>query len=316
MDGFNWPFFVELDNKNIVHVLDTHNLELLFSTLDTVYDFSSYIFEKERAINNFKGLGYCGEEDLIAHYLLNFQKSENQYRIGPIVGADHILVIGEGEWRDFVSSERFLKRQKANEISYFWDELIQKTSQNALDRTVGGNADIFQGKSAVHEMAKEPRFSRRSLSERIKRAIGEFPDSESVFSRHASFMSSFYKETGYVFLQIRVTRPMDYDTEYHPLRRQMLEVACGAAKMKLPHLNKIIGIAIDAPKFAEHFSEDFLLFDCAEWSDEDEKYYRELNQELEFFETENVKLQNIRSYDFPDASSLKLLTKMLYSFGH
>ena len=297
LDGFDWPFFVELDSSNIIHILDTHNLELLFTALDTVRDFSSYIIEKERAISSYKGLAYCGEEDLIAHYLSNFQKSVNQYRIGPINDDSDFLLIGEGEWRDFVSSERFVRRQQANRISYFWDELIQRTCQNALDGTVGGNADIFQGKSAIHEMAKEPRYSRRSLSERIKKAIEAFPDSESDFSRHVSFMSSHYKDTGYVFLQIRVSRPMNYDAEYHPLRQRLLEVACGAAKIKLPHLKKIIGIAIDAPKFAKHFSEDFLLLDCTKWSETEEKYYSELNRELGFFskaESQNAEYSHLR----------------------
>ena len=42
---------------------------------------------------------------------------------------------------------------------YVWDELYPAwTCQNALDGALMGNADLFQGRSAIYEMAREPRF--------------------------------------------------------------------------------------------------------------------------------------------------------------
>lgn len=46
----DFPFVLDLDRSDPVHVLDTHNLEILFSELDTVFDFSAFLEEKERAI--------------------------------------------------------------------------------------------------------------------------------------------------------------------------------------------------------------------------------------------------------------------------
>ena len=60
----------------------------------------------------------------------------------------------------------------------------------------------------------------------------------------------------------------DYESEYRPKRQAVLEVACGAARNKFPHLEKVVGIAIDAPKFATSNSEDFILLDCKEWTEE------------------------------------------------
>ncbi len=67
------------------------------------------------------------------------------------------LMIGEGEWRDFVEIGPYKRRKADNRISYQWDRLIQKTGQNALKGVLGGNSDVFRGQSAIHEMAKEPR---------------------------------------------------------------------------------------------------------------------------------------------------------------
>jgi hypothetical protein len=65
------------------------------------------------------------------------------------------VIIGEGEWRDFVDTGPYRRRKVDNEISYIWDRLIQKTGQNTLNGTIGGNSDVFRGKSAIHEMAKD-----------------------------------------------------------------------------------------------------------------------------------------------------------------
>ena len=132
-------------------------------------------------------------------------------------------------------------------------------------------------------MAKEPRFSRRALSAKIISAINDFPDTRSKIMRTVNLMPSFYKDKAYVFLQLKVEDIRDYDGEYRQKRRAMLEIACGAAKNLFKEFNYIIGIAIDAPKFTDYNSEDFLLLDCSNWSDENKTYYEEANKLLQFF---------------------------------
>jgi hypothetical protein len=80
--GIDEPFIVELLSADRVHVLDSFNLEIILTELDTFYDFSSFIEEKERAILALDYLSYCGEEDLLAHYLGNYNEAENKYSIG------------------------------------------------------------------------------------------------------------------------------------------------------------------------------------------------------------------------------------------
>ena len=126
------PFIVPLERSDPVHLLDSHNLELILGELDTLYDLQAYLAEKERAIRCYKHLSYCGEEDLLANYLLGFDEISKTYKIGPKNDAYDGLLIGEGEWCDFVGSGPYKRRKAANQISYQWDRLIQKTGDNAL----------------------------------------------------------------------------------------------------------------------------------------------------------------------------------------
>lgn len=282
------PFHIDIDRHNPVHVLDSHNMPIVLSELNTVSDFSAYLNEKVRAAAAFDYLSYCGEEDLLGHYLVNYDDATKRHVIGP-KGKDRDKVngvmIGEGEWRDFVQTGVYKNTKNEDRISYFWDELIQRTCQNSLEGTLGGNSNIERGESAIYEMVKEPRFMRRGLSEKMLSAVKRFPDTGS-FTRQVTFLPSFEPNVGYVLLQLRVPKEFRAEADFREKRQTLLEIACGAAKNKFPNLVKVIGIGIEAPKFSDGtVAEDFILMPCETWSDERKTYYEELNREWNFFGT-------------------------------
>ncbi len=243
-------------------------------------------------------LSYCGEEDLLAHYYLNFDESRNKHFIGTSEKDINCVMIGEGEWKDFIELEIYKRKKIADKISYHWDRLIQITCQNTLDGTIGGFSPLM-GRSAINEMAKEPRFHRRALSERMIQSIRNFPETPQRLMRNMSFMPSFYKDKGYVFLQLKVDGITKFENEYRSKRQAMLKVACGAAKNKFDHLKTVVGIAIDAPKYSRTNAEDFILMDCSVWTDEQREYYEEANEGLAFFKTGVVEQRTVS--EFPDS---------------
>lgn len=285
------PFHVEIDRRNPVHVLDSHNMPIVLCELDTVSDFSAYLEEKTRAAAAFDYLSYCGEEDLLGHYLLNYDTSTKRHVIGPksqdktkLTG----LLIGEGEWHDFVRTEVYKNTKNEDRISYFWDQLIQRTCQNSLEGTLGGNSNIARGESAIYEMVKEPRFMRRGLSEKMLTAVERFPDA-GPFTRQVTFLPSFELNVGYVFLQLRIPEEFRAAPDLREKRQALLEIACGAAKNKFPNLLKVIGIGIEAPKFAgDSVAEDFILMPCDSWPDDRKRHYEALNREWKFFQTASL----------------------------
>jgi len=194
-----FPFAVQLSKENIIHIFDSYNMPVIFQELDTFYDFTQYIVEKERAIDKYKILAYCGEEDLLAHYFRNFDSLENRHYIGTKEQEIDGVYIEEGMWSEFIESDIYKRKKEADKSSYLWDRLIQKTCNNALLGVLGGNSNLFAGESAIYEMAKEPRFSRRALSDAMGKAITNFPMSNSYAIRNMSFMPSFYKNKAYIF---------------------------------------------------------------------------------------------------------------------
>jgi hypothetical protein len=287
------PFHIEIDRRNPVHVFDSHNFSIVLSELDTVSDLSNYLDEKLRAIAKYDSLVYCGEEDLLGHYLLNFDEEANQHFIGTKHDDVDNVMIGEGEWHGFIKTDLYKNTKHEDLVSYFWDELIQRTCQNALDGTLGGNSDLLRGQSAIFEMVKEPRFIRRALADRIRRSVLSFPDSSEQFTRKVTFLPSYLPDVGYVFFQLRVPEAYRAQPDYLDKRRTLLEIACGAAKNKFAHLTKVIGIGIDAPKFAGNTnSEDFILMPCEAWTEDDRAYYEDQNRELKFFETPQLEQYN------------------------
>lgn len=305
-------FHVDIDKDKPVHIFDSHNLPIVLTELDTVSDFSTYLEEKTRAIAKFDYLSYCGEEDLLAHYLLNYDETSKLHVIGPKEDSDKVngVLIGEGEWHDFIKTEVYKNTKKEDRISYFWDELIQRTCQNALEGTLGGNSDIHRGESAIFEMVKEPRFVRRALADRILSAVERFPDKTNQFTRQVTFLPSFQKNVGYVFLQLRVPDSIKSEHDYREKRQTLLEIACGAAKNKFPNLIKVIGIGIDAPKFAGGTNaEDFILLECETWPNETRAYYEEQNSEWRFFGTTALRQYNDRVTQFVPPQNVKAKTK-------
>jgi uncharacterized protein YchJ len=290
-----FPFMIHIDKDRPVHVFDSHNLPIIFSELDTIYDFTSYLDAKVEAIKKYDLLSYCGEEDLLAHYFLNFDESRNKHFIGTSEKNITGITIGEGEWKDFIELVIYKRKKSADKISYHWDRLLQITCQNTLDGIIGGSSPLT-GRSAIHEMAKEPRFHRRALSERMIQSIRNFPETPQPIMRNLSFMPSFYEEKGYVFLQLKVDGITDYENEYRPKRQALLELACGAARNKFDHLKTVVGIAIDAPKYADTNSEDFILLDCSNWTEEDRDHYEKANEEIGFFKTGIVEKRTVSEF--------------------
>ena len=212
----------------------------MLGELDTFYDFTTYITAKEAAIKKYDYIAYPGEEDLLAHYYYNFDEHTNLHFIGTQDTDFNGILVPEGGWQAFITSEPYQRKKRADRDSYLWDELLQRTSQNALDGTLLGDGRVFESQSAIFEMAKEPRFVRREFAKVMLRAIANFPDSEEKekVTRYLTFMPSFYKTTGYVFLQIRYKGTEDYDLSYRPKRQAILNIACGVAKNKFPHLSR------------------------------------------------------------------------------
>ena len=282
------PCCIRLRKENPVHVFDSSNLEIVLNEIDTFRDFVMFIEEKEKAIRQYDWFGYCGEEDLLAHYFMNYDKDCKQYRIVS-------SMIEEGSWQYFVKSGLQRRRHKANKQSYLWDELIQRTYQNALEGLTTGDS-LWNGNDALHQMAREPRLSRRALADQMLAAIRDFPR---IYGNRITYMPSFEACKAYVFLQVRF--PEEATAAAVRARQQMLTIACGVARNRFPHLKTVIGIAMDAPMHANCDGEDFVLLDCERWSDEQRSYFDRENERFGFFKNHRKIERKISDFGLPSS---------------
>lgn len=309
-EGLNVPFIVPLDKSDPVHVFDSHTLPLILSELDTFFDLACYFEEKLRVIKQLDNFMYSGEEEVLAVYLQQFDKEKNQHFI---FNKDDVntstLVIPDGGWLKFSSSDAYARKKEADKISNLWDDFIQYTSQNALDGKLKGANLWGVGKSAVHVMAKEPRFVRRELSKKLTKSIEDMPEVDGDnMVRHVTIMPSFFKGIGYVFLQINAPYHFIKKKDYLDGRVKLLELACGVAKNKFEHYDLLVGIAFDAPKYLEQNGEDLIYFDCSNWNREKSDFYDQLNQDsgLSFFMTKDLRKTSGQAYEFPPQQPLRV----------
>ena len=296
------PFHITLDKRSPVHIFDEENLGIILKDLDTFPDFLDYILEKEYAIKKLSMLSYCAEEDLLAFYYNNFNERSNKHYIYPReenVSATktlHSISVGEGEWNEFIKSKPYKSKKESDKISYFWDEFIRYSSSFVLDGTsVGDKINDFNSNHQLKEMAKEPRFSRRDIA---KCLVDLTMSDVSPGGRLLKYRSSIDKEKGYVFLLIRPHKDnlsdMEYE-KYRSARKRLLVVACGAAKNKMPHLTKLVGIAVDY-KSMEKKTEDFCLLDCSEWTKENRQHYENINKTFGFFKTAPIQKKQVSNF--------------------
>ena len=88
---------------------------------------------------------YCGEEDLLGHYLVNYDAATKRHVIGP-KGEDrgkvNGVMIGEGEWRDFVQAG-------VTQFGSGWAWLAVKDGKLSVMKTPNGENPLMHGASPI-----------------------------------------------------------------------------------------------------------------------------------------------------------------------
>jgi len=295
--NITFPFQITLNKNNIVHVFDSHNLEILLGELDTFRDFTDYIVEKEYSIKNSLSFVYCGEEDLLALYFENYDEKEKRHFIYD--EKYNMTLIVEGGWNGFIQKDAYKRKKEANKQSYLWDSLLDEFIGFALTGELKGNANVFDYNNGIYEMAKESRFVRRVFSKGIIDAMDNFPIIPLPIYRTLRTIQSDSTSTIYLFLQYFYDKN-EYDENYATeMRRYSLEIACAAAIEKYPNYEKVIGIGMFAPKFYPNTTKDIILFLRDKLSDEDKEYYiQENKKEMNRF-YENPTTTRLRDHEFP-----------------
>ncbi|WP_133471776.1 SEC-C metal-binding domain-containing protein [Paraglaciecola marina] len=241
-------------SKSFVHVLDEVSLDLLLNELDTISDFTTYLKEKELAIRDGFLQQTAGEEDLLAHYLLNPEKTKLG-TIPRLIGnqRDHSIMIAEGAWEEYTSSDLAKGLKSFRDKSFYWDELITLFSKHILSAQVGWGSEVPFNihEKAVNYLAAENRKSRGCLCEAFEDKLQTVP--QNTRSARLTF-SPQYKDRLYVFLFFP-RNDKQTNSDYRLSRQDAIKAYSLVAKYQNPEAIHVIVLATETQK-SETRSED------------------------------------------------------------
>ncbi|CNF14175.1 hypothetical protein [Yersinia enterocolitica] len=237
--------------KTFTHVFDEVNLDLIFSTLNTITDFINYLCEKERVIRNGSLLLSGGEEATLGLYLLNdgvLIDSDKE-------SGDNNYIIHEYMWKEYEESPQ-AKLHKAYSVgSVFWDDLIKNFSRSILNAEVGlgKDNDFNSHEMAVRELASESRISRYRLATSFLDKLKQVPS-----NRKSARLVESIDEKGRFYLFLFLPRDVGQDyTRYRLERVGMMRAYALVAQYKYKTVKKLTIIATE-PKNSQGRSEDIM----------------------------------------------------------
>jgi hypothetical protein len=297
------PFTVgDLDpSRTFVHVLTEYTLDILLKTLDTISDFVSYLERKENLIRSNTAIFAPGEEDLLAFYLMHKnEKGMHDFTFG----RDYCGVfLEEGVWKDFCNGPERKEQLRQDNISYIWDDLIERFARHALNATqyYTNCIELSNIEICLRFMAHEPRLARRLIAKGLMDLYTNTPDG----TRRTRYFKP-HSDNGpfYVFLSLPRPDFCSYE-QYREARFSLLEACCMVVKYKFPEALDIVGIATEPVRPSTGISEDLLYLDARVWSDELNSEAGQLHQDLGIFASATT--YNIHEQEYPDPTSAEIV---------
>jgi len=236
------------------HVFTREFTEIVLNELDTIADFCAYLREKERTrdrVGSFILEG--GEEQILGWYLLNDRT------LSRLDGCTSVFLT-DGIWDEMSHRPEYQAKKKADEISYIWDELIDRAH----------TSDSPEYERVARELARRNRFERRYLAQAYFDAHMKAHENATP---EVNFRRVFVDEYGvfcFVFAHSDVSREK---------RRDLLETVCFVARGKTPQHKMVVGIATEMQVRRES-SLDYLLLEIPEWGPEQEVASKRLQDEF------------------------------------
>jgi hypothetical protein len=287
--------------KGYIHVFDDTTLDIVMRARDTIADFTGYLAKKESFLQS-QAVHVAGEEELLAIYLHDVDDSgEHNFVFPPGYTA---IALGEGFWEAFQNQPQRQAQLVANQISYLWDDLIERFSKHILGGTrhYASHREIRESELPLRFLARERRTRRRVLSEALTDLVANTAPRQ---KRVRVMGPSDEGDPFYVFMAMPEYEDMihvaSYE-DYRKLRREMLNAYCLVTKVEFPHAKDIVGIATEAGLFTPAKSEDLLYLDVRAWTEKDQANAVQLQKDLGGLLT-NLKVFHGTESEYPELVS-------------
>ncbi|MDO9580970.1 MAG: hypothetical protein Q7J06_10470, partial [Bacteroidales bacterium] len=279
-EHYAFPFHVGHVNptKGFVHVFEEFTLDAVLREMDTATDFITYLSKRERLLTQDRPIIMAtGEEQLLSIYLTKTDDQGEHDFVIPGEGEPDLVSFDESFWASMVRNPQYLAKKDADKISYAWDRLIEHFIHSAGVFDESGNRIVDEPQElerGLRVMASEPRIRRRQLA----RALIDLMENSVTGHRATRLVySNDFPDRAYVFLLLPPLEEVDYE-EYRSFRKALLAAYCRVAKLVCTKAGIITGIAMEPPS-ARKSSEDMVVLDVHEWTNEMEQEARQLQRE-------------------------------------
>ena len=295
-----------------IHVLDEQSFQMAFSEFDTLTDFTLYLSKREKLFRTKAYVIAYGEDCLIGRYLKrmcqgehDFFSDEEQQQLAGLTG----LHLDGDEYSDMLTHPQYVAKKKEDKISYLWDSLITKFTDNIISGEIlskEGNESVDELEESIRIMALESRLSRRFLAQSIADA-SVHRGQHSRFARIIPPGDSIFSKSPYIF--VFVDQP-DNVNELHVHREYrkalMLGYADSFIDKHFPASKKVLVLGLDYQN-SKHgiYSEDALLLEVETWSDEDSERAKHNATLLNIFNDDNMQYRRFRGDEYPDIQNIK-----------
>jgi hypothetical protein len=289
------PFAVGRVNasKPFVHVLDDTSLELVMNTLDTVSDFIAYLCKKEAFIESGRLGMAMGEEGLLGHYVGALNDQDEHDFVPPKEAGDRPIVLDERRWHQFMNSGERRRKLAADEVSYFWDSLIEQFTAHFMAGTshhlTEVESDHYDFEKALRFFARENRIRRRLLSAAV---MDMHRTTSPTIARRRIIPPMRPGDPYWVLLlfpfaeNLSIGHTPEYE-HYRAVRRTYLECCLRVVKLKFPDALDIVGFATESGR-TTHGSEDATYFDARHWTDAEEEDAKDIQRKLNILINPNM----------------------------
>ncbi|WP_155006507.1 hypothetical protein [Sphingomonas hengshuiensis] len=254
-DDFH-PFIVGDVNPGgtFVHVLDPIGLEFVMSELDTVADLTTYLGARAKILRSGRLSLAAGEEHLLAAYMMNGFKDGRPGFVPEKLrkkARRAQLVIPEGEYETYVSSQLHSEIAALKQQSMLWDEVIELISEDVLKGTsiaiLDHQPSVSLSEKALRVIAAEPRMTRVSLAQALWGAMDRCVREDMARFVRRTFVTRRFpvQRIGYVFLIVPHHKGAGTYEEYRTYRSSMLQTYCFSVFREHAQLGTVVGMAFD-----------------------------------------------------------------------
>lgn len=253
------PVSSGLMGRGFVHVLTEDALRFSLRELDTVTDFTNFLTAVEELTAQGSRLLVQGSHaDLTAFYLSNgkaFPKNQNA------------IVVTSGFWDHYSKRPERLRKLEEDKISYVWDRLVEMLIQDVTVMQHLSGTELLMPELALRVMARESRFSRRSLAE----CFTDFYEKAKAGEISAR---RFLAESGHVYMFLFRRHSEDRMSLVPELEGRTF-----LARGFHPEAKGAVGILIEhnIPDRTESFI--LYLIDDPDWSDKDQADWEAIRKE-------------------------------------